>query len=446
MKKTLIFLFTVLSLAACDVDEHLSGGGAGSTLHECVLPLSVTAGDEVAVQWNGFKDSARLYMVAEDKSEREMEIQVITSSGIIFRVPGDMAPGMYSLVLDQDSRQELGNIEVLEADIPVRNITMPVSGIQGESVVIKGIGFEDDAEITFEDASGSSYEMEINLQYDGISVFLSPDLPAGQYKVFLSQNGGKWLICSSFNVSEKAVIKSLESIEIYHPYIGSDELKYVWDISKEEMTLSEFVVSSSGEQQLNVRDTYAAVGEYSYELVEDGREQSNEVSFTYALDEDGRVMVADVLRFGKSETLPYTWTYDSDGFLVDISTVRTLYSLEYDEGNLTSFNNISFEYEDASMVNNPHAPDVAWAYVCMNNLNDPSVYFPYLLGIYRNASALLPTAIQLPDPTGTGAVTCQLSYVFDEDGYVTAVSSASGNTTFRLILNYSTGVTVKSGS
>ena len=50
--------------------------------------------------------------------------------------------------------------------------------------------------------------------------------------------------------------------------------------------------------------------------------------------------------------------------------------------------------------------------------NDPFVYFPFFLGWYTKSSAQLPDALILPSPTGTGTVRNELSYVFDEDGYV----------------------------
>ena len=84
--------------------------------------------------------------------------------------------------------------------------------------------------------------------------------------------------------------------------------------------------------------------------------------------------------------------------------------------------NISFEYSDPALVAHPSAPDVVWGYMSLMEKNDPFIYFPYLLGWYEKTSALLPSAMVVPSPSGTGKVTHPLAYTFDDDGYVTSMS------------------------
>jgi hypothetical protein len=58
---------------------------------------------------------------------------------------------------------------------------------------------------------------------------------------------------------------------------------------------------------------------------------------------------------------------------------------------------------------------------------DPYVYVPYLLGWYDCSSKMLPTALIMPSPTGSGELACALEYEFDEDGYVVKMSWKEGS-------------------
>ena len=157
----------------------------------------------------------------------------------------------------------------------------------------------------------------------------------------------------------------------------------------------------------------------NFKLTHDGFESSNDLAMSYICNSEGTVTKSDVLIYGNSKTTAFTWSYNSEGYLTNIaSPTLSFRSLEYTEGNLTTFRNTSFEYGDDKLINHPSAPDVAWAYMAMMENNDPFVYFPYLLGWYTKSSVQLPVAVILPDPIGTGTVRNEITYTFDEEGYV----------------------------
>lgn len=444
IRKIHIILLCFLLLASCEGESGLSGGGAGNPLKECVMPSSASAGSEVAVQWNGFKEYAALTLVSETGDEQQVEISVITASGLIFIVPYNIPAGLYELVLDQDGRRSLGVLEVLEPEIPFTNIDLPSSAVCGEEVFISGLGFGSDVEVLLVSSSGEVISLTVSFTADGISFVLPEDLEEGEYEVYVRQNGMSWLLSSSLKVDSALVLKTLNSIRYYSPYIGDAEIMMEWDISTEtpvNLTMSEYLIKAGMEPELNCYDRYTAVTETSFELSYDGFEVSNDIEMSYRFDENGLVNVSDVLIYGDDETTPFTWTYDSDALLIDISANKSFASFEYENGCLTYFRNFQFEYNDLSLQNNPAAADVIWAYMSLSSGRvDPFMYFPYLLGWYRPISPALPTAMKKPNPAGSGYVTLNLSYEFDEDGYVTEMSWSDSGSSERVEFDYSTGV------
>ena len=420
MKRLLIIFAVLLAALSCTDIGDVQGGGA-NPLDDCVLPSVVKAGEEALVQWNGFTGQARIWMVSEDGKEHEVTIEVLTDSGIMFVVPADLPAGTYVLMMEQDGRKELGTVEVLAADMPVTGLKLPSGAVTGEELVIEGIGFEDGCSVMLVDADGNEYPVAASITVSGISAVLPDELAKGSYALYLVQDGVMWLLSDSFTVHRRTLMKSLARIDLYTPYLNSSELKLSWEISHEDpvtLTLSQFLVEGE-EQTLQAYDLYVCDAEGVFKLEHDGFESSNDIEMSYTRDAEGIVTLSDVLIYGKSKTTAFAWTYDADGNLTEIaSSAGSFRSLGYEAGNLTTFRNVGFIYNDPQLVNNPSAPDVVWAYMTMMEPNDPFVYFPYLLGWYRKASVNLPDVLRLPSPMGSGTEDHPLAYTFDEDGYV----------------------------
>lgn len=433
MKRILVILIGLLLAVSCRDVGDLNGTGGQNYLSECVLPSSVQAGEDALVQWNGFNKEAKIWLVSEDGQEYEVQIKVLTDSGIMFVVPAGLPAGTYSLVLDQDGRKRLGTFEVLAADMPITGLSVPSKAVIGEELLIDGIGFEEGCSLLLVDASGNEYEAEATLVPSGISVMLPGDIKKGGYEVYLVQDGAVWLISSSFTVYKKGGVQTLMRLDYYSPYLNSSKLKLSWEINREDpitLTLSEYLVEGE-EETLQAYDQYVCDATGTFKLTHDGFESSNDLTMAYTRNADGIVTVADVKIYGKSSTTPFSWAYDADGYLTEISSpANSFRSLEYTDGNLTTFRNSSFTYEDPELVNHPSAPDVVWAYMAMMESNDPFVYIPYLLGWYAKASAQLPTMMVLPSPTGTGTTKSPLTYTFDDEGYVVKMAWESSEIDF----------------
>ena len=432
MRKILTLLLLTFFAVACNDKDGLSGPGAENPLSECVLPASALAGGEVLVQWNGFTEDPAISMVSQDGTSYEVEVTVVTASGLVFLVPSSLTPGTYLVKSGQD---ELGTMEILPAEMPVTGLKMPSGAKTGEEIVVDGIGFEEGCVAVLVDSEGNEHALETELTYSGISVVIPDDMAEGTYSVYLVQDGMEWLLSGSFPIYKDIVAKTLTCVSYYSPYVGTMTLRLSWEINRDDpvtLTVSETVIDGQ-EESLEAYDMYVCDAAGLFTLDHDGFEASNDLSMAYDRDSDGVVTKSDVLIYGKKETTPFTWTYDADGFLTDISSpTRSFRSFSYEEGNLVRFMNTSFEYSDPALVGHPSAPDVVWGYMSLMEKNDPFICFPFLLGWYDKASAQLPTKMISPSPTGTGTVESALAYGFDEDGYPVSMSWTEGNSEYRV--------------
>lgn len=442
MKRYALILSVAIALVcSCEDMGDSAGSGTGSTLHECVLPESVYAGGEGIIQWNGFADDVELYLVSEDGTRHSLGTETVTPSGMIFNVPSSVPAGLYELFMSQDGNvTALGHVTVLEPGIPVRNLSVPDSAYPGDEVQIEGVGFEDGMSVVLVDASGTEHVPQVKINHSGLMVLLPEDVAEGEYDLYLVHDGRSWLLCSGFEICRVSVIKELKSISLHVPYIQSATLLYTWEVTRglpAELLLSEYLVED-GVPSLSVYDRYVSADGTMFVLEHDGFESSNDIEMTYSTDGSGRVTGTDVLIYGNSQTTPFTWSYDADGRVLEIVSPKlTFRSFAYEDGNLVGLSNAQFGYEDPLLVNEPDAPDVVWAYMAMMERNDPFVYFPYLLGWYAEASGQLPTSLVKPSPSGTGTLTCDLSYVFDDDGYVTSMSWTEGDEDYSIGFEYS---------
>lgn len=431
MRRFLTILACLMLVLSC-VDSKTGGQTEIVTdpVSECVVPETVRCGDDVILQWNGFGQSASIVMRSSSGGETVAEISVITASGLIFNVPYTMLPGIYDIVLVQDGEFILGQIEVLPPDMPVSGISMPSSALAEEVILIKGMGFDSSSRIVFVALDGTEYEIVPEYVAGGLSISLPDYLPEGEYSVVLLQDGYRWTICESFQLI--SVARTLASVAYQGPYMGTTQVRYTWTVIDEEplrIVLSEAFVEADGSMQEGSYDEYTAVSENAFELTADGFEMSNDLEMAYSQDPDGCVMTSDVLVYGNSSSTEFTWTYDPDGYLTEVtyeskSVLRTFRSLFYDNGDLIQFRNTMFSYDDASLKNHHNAPDVVWGYMSVMEKFDPFLYFPYLLGWYEKTSSALPTSMTIS--SGTGTVTLPLTYIFDEEGYVTEMKWTDG--------------------
>lgn len=440
--RRLLFLLLAFLVAASCIDSQ-TGDDTGiltDPVSECVVPPSARCGAEVILQWNGFTDDASVILRSASGDETLVYIKVITRSGMIFVIPPGTEPGMYGLFLVQDGEHDLGSIEILPPLIPVSGVSVPSSCMTGETVAVKGTGFKPSSSLVLVGKDGSRYEVVTEYGAGGLSFVVPDGIPEGEYSVYLVQDGNEWLLSGALSVQTLSM-KKLASVAYQGPYMGTTQIRYTWKVTEDEplrILLVEATVDAGGNVDEGSVDEYTAVADNAFEMTNDGMEASNDLSMTYIFGQDGRVQTSDVLIYGKSKPTEFTWSYDNEGYLLDVTYVassglRTFREISYDKGNLVRFRNTEFVYDDETLKNHPAAPDVVWGYMAVMEKFDPFMYFPYLLGWYDMKSSSLPTAMTVA--SGTGTATLPVGYAFDEDGYVVEMKWNDGGAN-KVIFSY----------
>lgn len=420
-------------LSACNhIDETV--GDVKNPLSECVIAGNPSSNGEVFIQWNGFEEGVAVLLKGQDGVETSAQIVAITDSGLIFRIPAELAPGTYTVMIDQDGRHELGQIIVSEKELPVTGIKMPESSFPGGSIYIVGSGFNPSFSV-FIVSSDQRIDLASSMSPTGLKVDIPVDVPDGSYEVYLTDGYSEWLIAESFAIVAR---KWLRSVSMTGPYYGEMQYKTMYSLEYQGTEVSAIVytaavVENGAVVEEEIRDRYAR-GDDGVFRVDGGMSSSNNFNFGYVRDNQGRILTADVLRYSRSNPSgamrEFTWEYDEEDRPVEVTyvlndVVRSMQIYIYEDGNLTETAVNSFIYEDDSLVYNAFAADAAHGYDMMTNVMEPFLYAPYLCGEHPFSSRLLPSAFKVV----TGATTSRnmpLTYEFDTDRYPVKMSWDSG--------------------
>lgn len=427
---TALLLFT-----ACISKESVSGEGT-DPLAECVITECAEPGKDAFIQWNGFEKDARITLRGADGSEYDVRISIITDSGLIFQVPSSIFPGIYTVILTQGDVRELGNIEILESDIPVGSLDFPLYAAPGDDMFISGTGFN--TSHSFFLKSGSKM-IEINgvAEPGGYHASIPSDTERGIYSLWLSDGSSSWLLTDSFTI---AIRKRLVSVSRIEPYDANMKYRTSYTVEYEGDGIKAITYATSIEEngvavEDEVLNRYILHDDGVYRA-EGGKSSSNNFNFGYTRDSDGQIVSADVLRYSRTNPdgtmRQFLWKYDQQGRPTNVTFVldgvtRSIQIYFYENGNLIETNSSSFVYDDENLVSHPFAVDAAHAFDMMANTMEPFLYAPLLTGEHPFASRLLPTAFKRI----TGATSTQnvpFSYEYDEDGYVRSMKWDEGNT------------------
>lgn len=426
MKQFLTLLILVLAVS-CSPKDDLSGSGENDPLSECVIIESAKPGDDAFIQWNGFKENAQIFLVDDKGNEYAMQISVITASGIIFKIPSSLLPGIYTVVLHQDSVYELGMINILEDDMPIGNLSFPLYALPGEKLFITGTGFNASHSIYLKSDS-QNFQLEGDFSQNGVSIQIPESAQPGKYSLWLVDGNKNWLLTDSFTVIANK--KRLLSVTRSEPYIAeyryytSYSLEYDGDVVRTIQYSAS--IRENGDVVSEEELTRYVLGDDGVYRAEDGETSSNNYNFSYTKDIDGKIIYSDVLRYSRSNPdgtmRQFTWIYDAQGRPTDVTFVlqgetMSIQRYVYEDDNLVETSTSSFVYDNPELINHPFGVDAAHLFDMMNNTMEPFLYAPLLTGEHPFTSKLLPSAFRRV----TGATTSEivpLNYEYDEEGYV----------------------------
>lgn len=429
MRRILVLIFSILICCAC-VDDSVKAGGGRNPLSDHVVSESAVRGQEAVIQWNGFQQNAKVFLVDENDIRYEAEVKAITSSGMIFIVPASAASGTYRVLLVQGEEYLMGSIDVLETKIPVTGITFPSAVYPGGTFVLGGVGLDASFGLILRSSSGQIM-LDSELSSAGLDCILPSDMASGMYSLVLTDGSDEWVLTTSFLVSKK---KILSAVALEEPYEGEVWYRTEYRVVRENGDIAAILFTQSLVQDAQVvevknQDKYVQVSP-GYFVVEGGSSSSNNMDFRYVYDGDGRIVSADVLRFSRNNPdgvhREFTWNYGSDGMPVDVQFELNgkIYSMQdyiYEDGNLLETQASVFVYDDETLVPNPFGADAAHGFDMMHNLMEPFLYVHYLAGAHPFTSRLLPSGyMAISGPTTR--VKKPFTYLFDEDGYVVEMS------------------------
>ena len=433
--KKLIYIFTSLILLSCVGAGGFDEQEGTDPLAECVLSSTAEAGGEAIIQWNGFSEDVTVSLVSSDGEAYDMVVDVVTASGLVFMIPEDLPAGVYKVKVSMAGKvSELGEMEI--------TASQKKPGDEGDSEKEPEKEPEDDSEQN-PDAGDGSEENPGDSEDEGSGEEPGEEPGDNQEPETDPQPGED--PGQGDEPETPSGPKTLKRIEYYSPYSAGSQFMRAWDIDRSSspvLRVSEYVVDNSG-ATLSGYDEYSGNGSGYFKLKKDGLEISNHVEMTYLLGSGNKVTGGDVLVYGKKETTRYTWEYDSQQRLSEISYVHStkgevaLATLSYEGNCLTGFDGIVYEYGNSSLVNAEDAADVVWAYMTVSKAHtDPALFVPYLMGWYDVKSTSLPTKMLLPASSGSGTVTCNFSYEFDKQGYVKTMGWKEGNSNLKIVYVY----------
>lgn len=435
MNRLYILTLAIVLAVSCQDKGHLDGNGS-NPLDNCVISESAQAGMEAVAQWNGFEDSAMLFIKGEDGKEHKAEISVITSSGIIFRIPHGISAGQYIVILEQSGgRQTIGAIEILEPDLPVTGLKVPTVVESGEPFIIEGTGF-DSGHRLFLVRDGEKFILDQETVTSGLKITMPENLNNGEYLLYLSNGTSQWLLSDSFNIAVRKVLESVsKKVLLDGDYIRTTQYKASYQENAVKAIEFRSALVQPGEEPVEEAYDRYVLGEDGVFRAEGGSSSSLNINFGYDRGADNNIYSADVLRFSRNNPdgtmRTFTFVYDAAGrpekvtFVLD-GVTRSLQTYFYENENLVGTALSTFAYDETGLKNNPFGADVAMGYDMMVMTDEPFLFFPYLMGEHPFYSRELPSAVL--EPTGAmGALEKKIvTYEFDKDGYVVRMSWNGG--------------------
>lgn len=378
MKKTWLLLLMVsciLGFTACSDDDESSQ----TPLTNVVMNNMASIGDIFTINGSGFdKSTAQIYFRNENEEEIHVKDLEFTATGIQFKIPTELNPGKYTIILKQNGTWTLGVVTLLAMENPIKNIVYPTELYMGQSMTIQGEGFNSTAKVYLEDTDGKRSEaLEITNIENGLTCNVPTNLKSQTlYTIVFTQDGGEW---KSEIKAVALLVKRLSSIMV--PIAGYWE--YEWPEEEPWEPDSNWIEPKQMFTEFNYDEQgrLIEIVEYTKEKGKIIGEKETTVIFEYNIENQIKVIFNNSMEYSSAtfeiqnnqvvtcttldcweESLTYKWTYNNEGQLAKItetSSQETIWEFTYSDYNLKDImsygSNIPFEYsnQNAYGVNVP---------------------------------------------------------------------------------------------
>lgn len=409
-------------------EEENTGTPEGCPVTYVRLPASpVYSGDRIAVIGTGFSKDAGYFLVDSGGESVRLEDVTVTASGIEIPVP--VGEGEYMFVIEQDGRWELGTLHVEVRKLDISISSCPEYCLPGGSFTVSGTGFGSAAGLILEDPDdGSRTALSVRYANGSLSATLPDDCPRGKLSLILSQDGSEEVISDRFFVTSRKwltgisfTVGSGESASVRSLTVTRDGSGAITGCSG--YTISEEASGDAGGSAGGDADgTADGAVIYTFTHIPAASDEDYEFpDYIFKTDTDaGRVLSHTVMieredEGGQTyyEPREIEWSYDDMGYLVYFGQGTA--DLECVDGNLNQSG--VFAYEDPQLCNNPFAVDFVLSTMASS---DPQIFLAQLYGWCGECS------VNLPSGRSAGGATAEITYEFDDEGYLTLASFREG--------------------
>lgn len=422
MRKYIQILSALLVLAAVSCEKGTDGpGGSGTGNQEIRFPSgnSYHTGEDVIIICSGISSGASFWLVSADGTQTPLEDVTVTDSGIFFTLE---TAGEFTVVAEQDGeRIELGRITVTIASIDVTVTHTPSYCLPGESFTVDGSGFDASAILAVATPDGSRTMLETENTETSLTAFVPEDAPRGKLDLLIVQNDGEQTISQAFFITSRKYLVRFTTSLGTGTSAYTREFSFIRDENGHVTATSPYTLTVSAGSD----DRHGEYIGYDFSATEEEEENSYYPFLLKISDTEGNVLSStfetERTDVGTGETVVSTeefdWEYDASGFL-------SWYVGRYSNETVSDDGNINFEdidgsdiyaYEDESLVNNPFAVDCTLGLQAASSA-DHILSVALALGFTGQRSENLPSGI------AGGSATVPVTYVFDEEGYVTRAS------------------------
>lgn len=329
MKKLIsmmLMLCAFITFSACSSDDD----GPTNPISNAVVPTSAKIGAEVTVQGSGFAAGQTLYLQPEQGTEVNTNAKM-SANGATFTIPYTMTEGKVNVVLKTGNDSwTLGSMTLLAADNPISTLSLPGEMGIGEEVTLTGIGFAQGDKIVVGDKT-----LEATVTSDGVKVTIPADLAEGEYAVSLVRGNASWELGKVYAFQKRQVesitVSDNEALNQYAPVLGLTEGVLTLNMSyNEDGTLKEITSNGSLGWVFNYNGKTVSV-------------ENNPYTYTYTLDDQGRVISSTGMDMMTGDEVAYTWSYDANGYLTSVKQVGAADDADanflstYTDGNLSAY-------------------------------------------------------------------------------------------------------------
>lgn len=337
MKKLIsmmLALCAIVTFTACSSDDDPT-----SPVTDQVVPASAKIGAEVTVQGKGFATGQTLFLqpvTADATAAENVKVDAkMSTNGATFTIPYTMKEGKVNVLLqDANGLWPLGAINLLAADNPISALTLPAEMALGKETVLAGIGFADGDMITLE-AGAESKSLTATVTADGLQFVVPAEMAEGTYNVLLVRGANSWSLGEVYVYADRQIesitISENYKIALYAGMIGLNDDFLKLDFSYNEDGSLKKIGSNSN---------------LEWEFAYDGNTVTTTSNFSglplkYTLDEQGRI-TSNLGYDMYGEEVTYVWSYDSNGYLVNVKEVgakdeNAKYTATYTDGNMSAY-------------------------------------------------------------------------------------------------------------